>query len=62
MGLKVPDRNLIWSTKIQMAGFDLVHFAVMVSGYGIILEFIQKKDADMYGLALFGLPFSYIFF
>lgn len=45
---------------LQMACFDLVHYAIIISGYGIVLEFIHKKETDMNGPALFWLPFVYM--
>ena len=60
MGVETPNITNFTSTMLQMACFDLVHYAIIISGYGIVLEFINKKESDMKGPALFWLPFVYM--
>lgn len=44
-----------------MAGFEVMHFAVIISGYGIVLELIKKTSAELKGPELFWLPITYNF-
>lgn len=60
MGVEPPNPLNFKSTLIQMIGFDLAHYAIIISGYGIVLEFINKKNTQTKGPELFWLPFAYI--
>ena len=60
MGVEPPHYANFKSTLFQMACFDLVHFAIVISGYGIVLQFIDKRESDVKGPALFYLPCTYL--
>lgn len=56
----VPRTGNFRATVIQMAGFEVVHLCVIVTGYGLLPELLEKNKSHLNGPALFWLPFAYM--